>query len=111
MGAFAVGDVVVVPFPFTNHEQAKRRPALVVASIPGKDNLLCAITSQKPLGVPCVELTECDFGQEPLRVDPSYVLLGKIMTIEDRIITRKVTELKPDVTTNILGKIRDLFRG
>jgi len=34
---FVKGDVVVVPFPFSNLSQSKRRPALVIASIEGND--------------------------------------------------------------------------
>lgn len=40
------GDVVVVPFPFSDLTQAKRRPALVLATLPGDDVILCQITSQ-----------------------------------------------------------------
>jgi mRNA interferase MazF len=41
------GDVVVVPFPFSDLTQAKRRPALIVAVLEGDDLLLCQITSQR----------------------------------------------------------------
>ena len=33
MGRFVKGDVVIVPFPFSDLAQAKRRPALVVADL------------------------------------------------------------------------------
>lgn len=46
MGRFIKGDVVVVPFPFSDLTQAKRRPALVVSSLKGDDIILCQITSQ-----------------------------------------------------------------
>ena len=35
MAAFVKGDVVIVPFPFSDLSQAKRRPALVVAELTG----------------------------------------------------------------------------
>ncbi len=41
MGRFVKGDVVVVPFPFFDLDQAKRRPALVVAELEGDDRILC----------------------------------------------------------------------
>ncbi|MHC1631379.1 MAG: type II toxin-antitoxin system PemK/MazF family toxin [Methanotrichaceae archaeon] len=47
MGRFVKGDLVVVPFPFSNLAQAKRRPALVVAKLEGDDRILCQITSQQ----------------------------------------------------------------
>ena len=46
MAKFVKGDVVVVPFPFSNLSQAKRRPALVVVDLEGDDIILCQITSQ-----------------------------------------------------------------
>jgi hypothetical protein len=44
MARFVVGDVVIVPFPFSDLTQTKRRPALVVASLSGEDLILCQIT-------------------------------------------------------------------
>jgi hypothetical protein len=46
MARFVKGDVVVVPFPFADLSEAKRRPALVVADLAGDDLILCQITSQ-----------------------------------------------------------------
>ena len=46
MAKFVKGDVVVVPFPFSDLTQAKRRPALVVSTLEGDDLILCQITSQ-----------------------------------------------------------------
>jgi len=44
---FVKGDVVVVPFPFSDLTGAKRRPALVLAELDGEDRILCQITSQQ----------------------------------------------------------------
>ena len=46
MEEFVKGDVVVVPFPFSDLSEAKRRPALVIADLAGDDFILCQITSQ-----------------------------------------------------------------
>ena len=43
MERFVKGDVVVVPFPFSDLSGFKRRPALVAATIPGNDTILCKI--------------------------------------------------------------------
>ncbi len=46
MAKFVKGDVVVIPFPFSDLSQSKRRPALVIAELEGDDLILCQITSQ-----------------------------------------------------------------
>ena len=43
MEKLVVGDVVVVPFPFTDLEHPKRRPALVLGD---GDYIFCQITSR-----------------------------------------------------------------
>jgi mRNA interferase MazF len=54
--AFAFGEVVLVPFPFTDQSGAKKRPAVVVSSsgynANRRDLVIMAITSQvrTPLG-------------------------------------------------------------
>ena len=40
------GDIVVVPFPYSNLSAAKKRPAFVAASLNGEDIILCQITSK-----------------------------------------------------------------
>lgn len=45
MAKFVKGDVVVIPFPFSDLSQAKRCPALVLAGLSGDDIILCQITS------------------------------------------------------------------
>lgn len=53
---FSFGDVVLVPFPFTDQSGTKKRPAVVVSShgynITRRDIMIMAITSQvrMPLG-------------------------------------------------------------
>jgi mRNA interferase MazF len=45
MGALAVGQVVLVPFPFSDLSQAKMRPAVVLADAGRGDWILCQVTS------------------------------------------------------------------
>lgn len=46
MGKPVIGEVVVLPFPQTDLQLGKRRPALVVADLTGDDLILCQITTQ-----------------------------------------------------------------
>lgn len=40
MGQFIKGDIVVIPFPFTDLSGYKRRPAVILAVLPRNDYIL-----------------------------------------------------------------------
>ena len=61
MERFVKGDVVVVPFPFSDLTRSKRRPALVVAELEAGDLILCQITSQNIRDNYAISLDETDF--------------------------------------------------
>ena len=43
MGRFMKGDVAVIPFPFSDLSDSKKRPALILAELDGDDIILCQI--------------------------------------------------------------------
>ncbi|MBE9239343.1 type II toxin-antitoxin system PemK/MazF family toxin [Anabaena aphanizomenioides LEGE 00250] len=61
MAEFIKGDVVIVPFPFSDLSQTKRRPALVIATLQGNDMILCQITSQSVSDRYAIGLDNSDF--------------------------------------------------
>jgi mRNA-degrading endonuclease toxin of MazEF toxin-antitoxin module len=85
MGAFVKGDVVVAPFPFSDLSAAKKRPALVVATLTGNDVILCQITSQAVVDRYAVPLTDRDFTSGGLR-QASNVRPNRRFTAESSII-------------------------
>jgi len=79
MAKFIKGDVVVVPFPFSDLSGSKKRPALVLADLPGDDILLCQITSQQSQDIFAVPLTCNGFSHGFLPSD-SYIRPMRIFT-------------------------------
>ena len=67
MARFVKGDVIVVPFPFSDLTQAKRRPALVLVELEGDDRILCQITSRHIRDRYAVKLDDNDFEAGGLR--------------------------------------------
>jgi mRNA interferase MazF len=67
VAGFIRGDVVVVPFPFSDLTQAKRRPALVLATLQGDDVILCQITSRTLRDKYSVSLDDIDFEKGGLK--------------------------------------------
>jgi mRNA interferase MazF len=85
MGRFIKGDVVVIPFPFSDLTGSKRRPALVLAGLNGDDCIVCQITSKNssdPLAIP---LVAADFSSGRLPVD-SFIRPNKIFTADKSLI-------------------------
>lgn len=66
METFIKGDVVVVPFPFSDLSNSKRRPALVIANSTANDIILCKITSKNTTDSYGITITEKDFSSGSL---------------------------------------------
>lgn len=46
MEGFVKGQIVVVPFPFSDLSDLKKRPAMVISSLDGNNLILAQITSR-----------------------------------------------------------------
>jgi mRNA interferase MazF len=93
--ALRFGDVIVVPFPFTDHSAIKRRPAVVISSEAyhreRPDIVLMAITSQlRPM--PTIGEVAVVHWQAAGLLKPS-VIKPLITTIEGRLVMRQLGTL------------------
>ena len=107
MGAFVRGDVVVVPFPFTDLSGSKKRPAFVLADLPGDDIIVCQITSKAKSDSFVLPLEARDFVSGGLPVD-SFIRPNKIFTTDKNIIfstAGRLCESKIGDTINAVIKI------
>ena len=111
MGKFVKGDVVVIPFPFSDLSQSKRRPALVLSVLPGNDLILCQITSQKVRDSLSIALDDSDFDSGSLK-SPSNIRPNRIFTADEAIILYKVGTINPkkmDLVTKQLVEILNKY--
>lgn len=95
MERFVKGDVVVVPFPFSDLTEAKRRPALVLAELDGEDRILCQITSQQFGDRYAVPINESDFDEGSLQ-KISNIRSNRLFTADCKIILYKASHIKSD---------------
>lgn len=109
MATFVKGDVVIVPFPFSDLSQAKRRPALVVANLKGDDVILCQITSQAKSDNYAVAITNADFSSGGLNKN-SNVRPNRLFTADKGIILYKAGQLKVERLKEVIDKIIDIFQ-
>ena len=71
MEEFVKGDVVVLPFPFSDLSKSKKRPALVAAILKGDDIILCQITSEARVDSYSIALVSSDFKKGSVKNHPS----------------------------------------
>ena len=109
MAGFVKGDVVVVPFPFSDLTHAKRRPALVLAEFEGDDLLLCQITSQRIRDRYAVAIDDGDFETGTLR-QKSHIRPNRLFTADRQIILYRAGHLKPVKLTEVIEKIISALR-
>ena len=109
MAGFVKGDVVVVPFPFSDLTQNKRRPALVVAVLQGDDVILCQITTQVRDDPYAIELIDSDFAMGSLR-QASHIRPSRIFTADANIVLYRVGALRPAKMQQVVDAVCAIVR-
>ncbi len=108
------GEVVLVPFPFTDLSSAKQRPALVVSpdrwNAAQSDALLVAITSQIPSLLPPDDvLLSADDLRSGGLPKASLVRPTKLITIHQGLIRRSLGQVSDQTLQAILSKLRSFL--
>jgi mRNA interferase MazF len=114
MTTFKKGDVVLVAFPFTDLTTAKMRPALVISldsfQQSGLDVVLSGITSQIPKKIPATDILLSPEDQRQAGLPkPSIVRLGKIVTLDKRLIRKKLGHLPETTLSKLTSELHKIF--
>lgn len=109
MARFIKGDVVVVPFPFSDLTQSKKRPALVISVLEGDDLILCQITSQLIKDNYSILIDDKDFKEGSLK-QQSNLRPNRIFTAESHVVLYRVGNLKSDKLNEIIKKVIEIIR-
>lgn len=88
MGKFIKGDVVVIPFPFTDLSSSKKRPAIVLADIKGNDYFMLQVTSKKD----------------------SNIRPNKIFTLDGNLVLYKIGHLTKVKTDACVQKVCNIIK-
>ncbi len=105
---YAKGDVVVLPFPFSDLSNSKNRPCLVIAKLQGIDIIICQITSQSRNDADAINLKQKDFQKGSLNVD-SWIRPNKLLTIETSMIKYKLGKLKSEKIKEVEKQLCEIF--
>lgn len=107
MGTFAVGDIVVVSFPFSDLTSAKKRPALVVGQADFGNLILCQITSKAYASNKAIALTALESGGAlPLT---SYIRPDKLFTADTSIILSLLGSVSQRSIDKVKTELKSIF--
>tara|TARA_Y100000310_G_scaffold345532_1_gene466147 strand:- start:11220 stop:11567 length:348 start_codon:yes stop_codon:yes gene_type:complete len=109
---FEQGDIVLVPFPFTNLSGIKQRPVLILSSKEynqkGEDIITCGITSNLSDKEHSILITEKEMlsGKLP---KASRIKSDKIFTLEKSIVKRKFGKVNSSVLEKVKKEIFEII--
>jgi mRNA interferase MazF len=109
VGAFVKGDVVILPFPFSDLSGARRRPALVVAELSGDDLIVCQITEQSRFDSYSIPLNPGDFASGGLN-QPSVIRPNRLFTADARVIAYRAGVVSLPIIEAVITRIVEILR-
>lgn len=97
---FSRGDIVLIPFPFSDLTEAKRRPAVIISSskLSGEDRICLLVTSNPSSGGTKIDTSDIASGS--LHYE-SYVKPERVFTASTAIVLKRLCTLS-DGFTDIL---------
>lgn len=101
MGTFAAGQIVILPFPFSDLTARKYRPALLLAAVGKGDWIVCQITSNAYGDQRAITLLDKNFSEGGLRLE-SYIRPGKLFTAHESLFS----DVAGALTHTYLGRVR-----
>jgi mRNA interferase MazF len=110
MGAFTVGQVVVLPFPFSDLSQQKYRPALLLADADKGDWIACQITSNRYADPLAIEINTNDFSEGGLQ-RISYARPGNLFTAHLSLFPKVVGQLSDNKLQQVRLAVIRLING
>jgi len=105
------GDVVLVPFPFTDLSGRKVRPAVIVSADPQRSEMILAfvtsvLTNRSPRGTE-VEMLRSDpeFGATGL-IGDSLIRPDKLVTLSRGTVSRRLGTIGPGTKQRVAAMLR-----
>jgi mRNA interferase MazF len=96
------GDIILVPFPFSNLRGAKKRPALVLAAIESQRELICVMLTSSPAGYNEVPVRRW---REAGLLKPTVARAYRLFTIEESLTLGKLGRMDAQDFREVLAAV------
>ena len=109
---FKQGDILIVPFPFSNLNGTKQRPVLVLSKTEYnnycEDVVTCGITSNKKYSKHSVIIDNKDL-IEGVIPNSSRIKVDKLFTLEQTIIIKKIARINKETFEKVKKEFINLI--
>ncbi len=99
------GDIVLIPFPYTDLTGTKQRPALIISNEKinnTEDRICCLITSQPSNDGLVIDKNDFTSGKLPFK---SWVKPHRIFTISERIVRKRLCTVNKAFHSKIVEEV------
>jgi|TARA_B100001971_G_C18246978_1_gene575060 mRNA interferase MazF len=99
------GDIVLLPFPYSDLTGSKQRPALIISNEKfnkTNDRICCLITRNSYLGD--AEIKEIHYTERKLPFK-SFIRTYRIFTVDKSVIKRKLCKISLNLHNEVISKI------
>ena len=110
--SYSQGDIVLIPFPFTDLSHSKKRPALVLSNKKynkeTEDFIVCGITSNLKDRRYSVLITKKDL-EKGFIPKKSIIKVDKIINLKQTLAIKKIGKVKNIIIKNIKKNLLELI--
>ena len=107
------GSIVLVDFSYSNLKEAKFRPALVISSSEYNEDsidvVVLRVTSRGRDRKWDLKILKDDVAEGTIDIEPSYVKIDSLYTVEKNIVRKVVARLKERKIKEIRQQLLELF--
>jgi len=104
------GEIILIPFPYSDLTRAKRRPALIISNENVNftdDRICCLITTNSDKQDILITKDSFESGMLPFK---SFVRPHRIFTIHKDIILKKLCKIKSNFYDKIIERLLDYIK-
>jgi mRNA interferase MazF len=107
------GSIVLVDFSYSNLKETKFRPALVISSSEYNEDsidvVVLRVTSRGRDRKWDLEILKNDVAEGTIDIEPSYIKVDSLYTVEKNIVRKVVARLKEGKIKEIRQQLLELF--
>jgi len=106
---FKQGEIIIVPFPFSDLSSIKNRPVLIISkSNNSEDIITCGITSnlKDSKNSVLIDDSSLEYGKIPKK---SLIKVDKLFTLDKSIVKKKVARVNKETFNQVKKVLDSLF--